>query len=206
MAISLDLINQTNEATLSDLEKKFCEGIAAGKGKREAAVDAGYSPTSAHVQAARNLKKDKIIQYIDRLRTDVRRLTNESVSKEVERLDLLIKDALKDSQYSAAVNAIRLKAQLLGFLVEKKEIKTNTLDSMSEDDLTQYLTQIRVDHGLLIDDAGGLITDDQVDDVDPQQQTAASLSDPQGSGAELIKDDHQGALTQGLSTEQQGSR
>ena len=206
MAISLDLINQTNEATLSDLEKKFCEGIAAGKGKREAAVDAGYSPTSAHVQAARNLKKDKIIQYIDRLRTDVRRLTNESVSKEVERLDLLIKDALKDSQYSAAVNAIRLKAQLLGFLVEKKEIKTNTLDSMSEDDLTQYLTQIRVDHGLLIDDAGGLIIGDQVEDVDPQQQAAASLSDPQGSGAELIKGDHQGALTQGLSTEQQGSR
>jgi phage terminase small subunit len=206
MAISLDLINQTNEATLSDLEKKFCEGIAAGKGKREAAVDAGYSPTSAHVQAARNLKKDKIIQYIDRLRTDVRRLTNESVSKEVERLDLLIKDALKDSQYSAAVNAIRLKAQLLGFLVEKKEIKTNSLDTMSEDDLTQYLTQIRVDHGLLIDDAGGLIIGDQVDDVDPQQQTAASLSDPQGSGAELIKGDHQGALTQGLSTEQQGSR
>ena len=193
MAISLDLINQTNEATLSDLEKKFCEGIAAGKGKREAAVDAGYSPTSAHVQAARNLKKDKIIQYIDRLRTDVRRLTNESVSKEVERLDLLIKDALKDSQYSAAVNAIRLKAQLLGFLVEKKEIKTNTLDSMSEDDLTQYLTQIRVDHGLLIDDAGGLIIGDQVDDVDPQQQTAASLSDPQGSGAELISTDQQGS-------------
>ena len=205
MAISIDLINQTNEATLSDLEKKFCEGIAAGKGKREAAVDAGYSPTSAHVQAARNLKKDKIIQYIDRLRTDVRRLTNESVSKEVERLDLLIKDALKDSQYSAAVNAIRLKAQLLGFLVEKKEIKTNTLDSMSEDDLTQYLTQIRVDHGLLIDDAGGLIIGDQVDDVDPQQQAAASLSDPQGSGAELINGDHQSALTQGLSTDHQGS-
>ena len=193
MAISLDLINQTNEATLSDLEKKFCEGIAAGKGKREAAVDAGYSPTSAHVQAARNLKKDKIIQYIDRLRTDVRRLTNESVSKEVERLDLLIKDALKDSQYSAAVNAIRLKAQLLGFLVEKKEIKTNTLDSMSEDDLTQYLTQIRVDHGLLIDDAGGLIIGDQVDDVEPQQQTAASLSDPQGSRAELISTEQQGS-------------
>ena len=193
MAISLDLINQTNEATLSDFEKKFCEGIAAGKGKREAAVDAGYSPTSAHVQAARNLKKDKIIQYIDRLRTDVRRLTNESVSKEVERLDLLIKDALKDSQYSAAVNAIRLKAQLLGFLVERKEIKTNSLDTMSEDDLTQYLTQIRVDHGLLIDDASGLIIGDQVDDVEPQQQTAASLSDPQGSSAKLISTEQQGS-------------
>ena len=203
MAISLDLINQTNEATLSDLEKKFCEGIAAGKGKREAAIDAGYSPTSAHVQAARNLKKDKIIQYIDRLRTDVRRMTNESVSKEVERLDLLIKDALKDSQYSAAVNAIRLKAQLLGFLIEKKEIKTNTLDSMSEDELTQYLTQIRVDHGLLIDDAGGLIQADHVNDI--EQHSATRQSDPQGSRSEGLSVDHSGSMTQGLNADQQGS-
>jgi len=59
--------------------------------------------------------------------------------------------------------------------------------------LTQYLTQIRVDHGLLIDDAGGLILGDQVDDVDPQQQAATRLSDQQGSGSEV------------LSTEQQGS-
>ena len=193
MAISIDLINQTNEATLSDLEKKFCEGIAAGKGKREAAVDAGYSPTSAHVQAARNLKKDKIIQYIDRLRTDVRRLTNESVSKEVERLDLLIKDALKDSQYSAAVNAIRLKSQLLGFLIEKKEIKTNSLDQMSEDELTQYLTQIQVDHGLLIDDAGAVMLDDKVDDIKPQQQAATVLTEPQGSLTHVHRTDHQGS-------------
>lgn len=193
MAISIDLINQTNEATLSDLEKKFCEGIAAGKGKREAAIEAGYSPTSAHVQAARNLKKDKIIQYIDRLRTDVRRLTNESVSKEVERLDLLIKDALKDSQYSAAVNAIRLKAQLLGFLVEKKEIKTNSLDAMNEEELTQYLTQIRVDHGLLIDDAGAMMLGDKVDDIEPQQQAATVLTDPQGSLTQVHRTDHQGS-------------
>jgi phage terminase small subunit len=193
MAISIDLINQTNEATLSDLEKKFCEGIAAGKGKREAAIEAGYSPTSAHVQAARNLKKDKIIQYIDRLRTDVRRLTNESVSKEVERLDLLIRDALKDSQYSAAVNAIRLKSQLLGFLVEKKEIKTNSLDAMNEEELTQYLTQIRVDHGLLIDDAGTMMLDDKVNDIEPQQQAATILTDPQGSLTQVHRTDHQGS-------------
>jgi phage terminase small subunit len=193
MAISIDLINQTNEATLSDLEKKFCEGIAAGKGKREAAIEAGYSPTSAHVQAARNLKKDKIIQYIDRLRTDVRRLTNESVSKEVERLDLLIRDALKDSQYSAAVNAIRLKSQLLGFLVEKKEIKTNSLDAMNEEELTQYLTQIRVDHGLLIDDAGAMMLDDKVNDIEPQQQAATILTDPQGSLTQVHRTDHQGS-------------
>jgi hypothetical protein len=115
------------------------------------------------------------------------------VSKEVERLDLLIKDALKDSQYSAAVNAIRLKAQLLGFLVEKKEIKTNSLDAMNEEELTQYLTQIRVDHGLLIDDAGAMMLGDKVDDIEPQQQAATVLTDPQGSLTQVHQTDHQGS-------------
>ena len=146
MAITLDQIHQTNEATLSSMEKKFCEGIAQGKGKKQAAVDAGYSETSAHVQAAHNLKKDKIIQYIDRLRSDARRLTSESVSKEVEKLDEVYKEACTKKQYSAAVNAIRLKAQLLGFLVEKKEVQHSTLDSMNDDELSKYLDQIKTEH------------------------------------------------------------
>jgi|TARA_X000001382_G_scaffold2531_1_gene3023 phage terminase small subunit len=146
MAITLDQIHQTNEATLSSMEKKFCEGIAQGKGKRQAAVDAGYSETSAHVQAARNLKKDKIIQYIDRLRSDARRLTSESVSKEVEKLDEVYKEACLKKQYTAAVNAIRLKSQLLGFLVEKKEVQHSTLDSMNDDELSKYLDQIKSEH------------------------------------------------------------
>tara|TARA_Y100001938_G_scaffold41887_1_gene57709 strand:+ start:119 stop:568 length:450 start_codon:yes stop_codon:yes gene_type:complete len=148
MAITLDQIHQTNEATLSSMEKKFCEGIASGKGKRQAAVDAGYSETSAHVQAARNLKKDKILQYIDRLRVDTRRLTSESVSKEVEKLDKLYVDACGKKQYTAAVNAIRLKSQLLGFLVEKKEVQHSTLDSMDDDALSKYLDQIKSEHKL----------------------------------------------------------
>ena len=148
MAITIDQIHQTNEATLSSMEKKFCEGIAQGKGKRTSAVDAGYSETSAHVQAARNLKKDKIIQYIDRLRVDARRLTSESVSKEVEKLDIVYKDACSKKQYSAAVNAIRLKSQLLGFLVEKKEVQHSTLDAMNDDDLSTYLDKIEKEHNI----------------------------------------------------------
>ena len=148
MAITIDQIHQTNEATLTSMEKKFCEGIAQGKGKRTSAVDAGYSETSAHVQAARNLKKDKIIQYIDRLRVDARRLTSESVSKEVEKLDIVYKDACSKKQYSAAVNAIRLKSQLLGFLVEKKEVQHSTLDAMNEDEMSTYLDKIEKDHNI----------------------------------------------------------
>ena len=148
MAITIDQIHQTNEATLSSMEKKFCEGIAQGKGKRTSAVDAGYSETSAHVQAARNLKKDKIVQYIDRLRVDARRLTGESVSQEVEKLDMVYKDACAKKQYSAAVNAIRLKAQLLGFLIEKKEVQHSTLDAMNDDEMATYLDKIEKEHNI----------------------------------------------------------
>ena len=148
MAITIDQIHQTNEATLSSMEKKFCEGIAQGKGKRTSAVDAGYSETSAHVQAARNLKKDKIIQYIDRLRADARRLTGESVSQEVEKLDIVYKEASAKKQYSAAVNAIRLKAQLLGFLIEKKEVQHSTLDAMNDDEMATYLDKIEKEHNI----------------------------------------------------------
>jgi hypothetical protein len=97
---------------------------------------------------ARNLKKDKIIQYIDRLRADTRRLTSESISKEVEKLDEVYRDACTKKQYSAAVNAIRLKSQLLGFLVEKKEVQHSTLDAMSDDDMAKYLDQIKQENDL----------------------------------------------------------
>jgi hypothetical protein len=99
-----------------------------------------------HLEMARNLKKDKIIQYIDRLRADTRRLTSESVSKEVEKLDTLYLEAREKKQYTAAVNAIRLKSQLLGFLIEKKEVQHSTLDAMSDDDLSKYLDQIKQEH------------------------------------------------------------
>jgi hypothetical protein len=105
-----------------------------------------YEKENLTILDARNLKKDKIIQYIDRLRADTRRLTSESVSKEVEKLDTLYLEAREKKQYTAAVNAIRLKSQLLGFLIEKKEVQHSTLDAMSDDDLSKYLDQIKQEH------------------------------------------------------------
>ena len=148
MALILKLIQQSNEELLTSSETTFCEGIAAGKDKREAAIYGGYSETSAHVQAARNLKKDKIQLYIDRLRGDARRMTAETVDNEVKKLENVYDKAMGKQQYTAAVNAVRLKAQLLGFLVEKKEVKTTVLDTLSDDELTKYLDTIKAEHDL----------------------------------------------------------
>ena len=148
MALNIELIHQSNEALLTSREKKFCEGIAAGKGKREAAVYAGYAETSAHVQAARNLKKDKIQLYIDRLRGEARRMTAETVDNEVKKLEVVYDKAMGKQQYTAAVNAVRLKSQLLGFLIEKKEVQHSTLEAMNDDEMSSYLDKIAKDHNI----------------------------------------------------------
>ena len=70
------------------------------------------------------------------------------MSQEVAKLDDVYKDAGAKKQYSAAVNAIRLKSQLLGFLIEKKEVQHSTLDAMTEDDMSTYLSQIEKDHNI----------------------------------------------------------
>ena len=64
---------------------------------------------------------------------------------------------------------------------------------MNEDELTQYLTQIRVDHGLLIDDAGAVMLDDQTGGKEAQQQAATVLTEPQGSLTHVHRTDHQGS-------------
>jgi len=43
---------------------------------------------------------------------------------------------------------VRLKSQLLGFLIEKKEVRTTVLDTLSDDELTKYLDQIKTEHSL----------------------------------------------------------
>jgi len=70
------------------------------------------------------------------------------VDNEVKKLELVYDKAMGKQQYTAAVNAVRLKAQLLGFLVEKKEVKTTVLDTLSDDELTKYLDQIKTEHSL----------------------------------------------------------
>jgi len=58
------------------------------------------------------------------------------------------KEASAKKQYSAAVNAIRLKSQLLGFLIEKKEVQHSTLDAMNDDEMSTYLDKIEKDHNI----------------------------------------------------------
>lgn len=51
------------EYKLTPRERKFCEAYVRLGKKEAAAIEAGYSPTSAAAQASRMLKKDNILAY-----------------------------------------------------------------------------------------------------------------------------------------------
>lgn len=57
---------------LSVRQANFAENwVKNGGNGTQAAIDAGYAPKSAHVQASRQLKNDKVRKYIEALRAEM---------------------------------------------------------------------------------------------------------------------------------------
>ena len=52
---------------LSERERRFAHLIAQGRGKRQAAIEAGYSPGGAHSQGTRLLQRERILNAIRRI-------------------------------------------------------------------------------------------------------------------------------------------
>lgn len=138
--------NQVENKILSDKEKKFVNNIISGLGKKQAALEAGYAESSAHVQATRLLKKDKILRAVTRARQIQTQRTVHTVEEEVKKLDGLYAAACDKKQFGAAVQAARLKAQLLGYLVERKDVKVSQVDNMDEGELITYLDKLKLDY------------------------------------------------------------
>ena len=52
---------------------------------------------------------------------------------------------IRDRSYSAAVNAERLRGQAAGLYIDRKEIRTGSIDSMSRDDVLKALKELGLD-------------------------------------------------------------
>ena len=53
--------------------------------------------------------------------------------------------SLAEKSYSAAVNAERLRGQAAGLYIDRKEIRTGSIDSMSRDEVLAKLKEIGLD-------------------------------------------------------------
>jgi hypothetical protein len=114
----------------------------------ECARQAGYNEDSANVRASELLngkRYPKVVEAVIARRAEIEKTHEVKLNKHVQELARLREKALGEKSYSAAVNAERLRGQAAGLYVDRKEIRTGSIDSMSREEVLTKLKEIGLD-------------------------------------------------------------
>lgn len=117
----------------------FCQGLAAGKTRSQAYIDAGYSPNGASSNA---IKMSDLPEVKARTEELLSRAATRAELKASDIQEMLLQDrtlARNLGQPSAAIRAAELLGKVLGMFAEKREIKVGLLDEFSPEQLEQIL-------------------------------------------------------------------
>ena len=66
----------------------------------------------------------------------------------MQELARLRERSLTEKSFSAAVNAERLRGQAAGLYVDRKEIRTGTIDSMEREEVEKAIQKLKEDHSI----------------------------------------------------------
>ena len=133
---------------LTDKQQIFVKIFTENEGRltpTECARQAGYSEGSANVTSSQLLngkRYPKVVEAIIKRRAEIEKTHEVKLNKHVQELARLREKSLQEKSYSAAVNAERLRGQAAGLYVERKEIRTGSIDSMSRDDVLKQLKEL----------------------------------------------------------------
>lgn len=111
----------------------------------ECARQAGYSLNTAGDIASKLLNgRDfpHVPRYIAQLREEKERLYGVTLTGQLERLYKLSRGAEDKGQYSAAINAEKIRSALGGLTVDRRE-NINTIDQMTRDQITARLAELQ---------------------------------------------------------------
>ena len=130
---------------LTEKQKLFVDIFTRNEGRltpTECARQAGYKPDRAHVTASELLnpgKYPKVVEAVTKRRIEIDKTNEVKLNKHVNELARLREKAFEDGSYSAAE---RLRGQAAGLYVERKEIRTGSIDSMSREEVLKALKDI----------------------------------------------------------------
>jgi phage terminase small subunit len=135
---------------LTPQEWKFVEEFCAGDGHvtlKEAALRAGYSETWAK-NRARELTDPEdsphIVAAIQARRRELGEKYGTTFERHMRDLQVIRDQALAAGAYGAAVQAEYRRGQALGSIyIDRKEIRHGTIDSMSKEEVTRKLEEIK---------------------------------------------------------------
>jgi hypothetical protein len=131
---------------LTQRQKRFAENFVAGiYSNRRAAILAGYSENSASAQATDMLdpkQYPQIAAYIVELQEERDKLYGVTLSGQLKRLAELSQGAERAGQYSAAINAEKLRSALGGLTVDRRET-INSIDQMTKNEIMGRLAELQ---------------------------------------------------------------
>ena len=136
---------------LTDKQQIFVKIFTENEGRltpTECARQAGYSEGSANVTASVLLngkRYPKVVEAIIKRRAEIEKTHEVKLNKHVQELARLREKSLQEKSYSAAVNAERLRGQAAGLYIDRKEIRTGSIDSMSREDVLKQLKELGLD-------------------------------------------------------------
>lgn len=142
------------QKVLNAKEWKFVTELVSGDGRvtlKEAAIRAGYKPTSASVMAWKLTNPEvspHVVAAIQAYRAELNSKYNTSYERHMRDLQLIRDKALEAGAYAAAVQAEYRRGQALGTIyVDRKEIRHGTIDSMSKEEVQRKLDELKSLYG-----------------------------------------------------------
>lgn len=156
--------------------KYYVEGIHSNA---ECARKAGFSTETAHVYASKLLggrEHPQVLEYIKELREERERRYGVTMIGQLQRLHQLSQGAEEAGQFSAAINAEKIRSALGGLTIDRRET-VNKLDDMSRAEIIARLADLQKKY--------------------PNAFIEGEFKDVTGTGVELLEHD-QAETTEGF--------
>jgi len=139
-------IEQSGHKKLTNRQREFCKYYVEGiYSNAECARKAGFSADTAHVYASKLLsgrEHPQVLEYIKELREEKERRYGVSLIGQMKRLDELSRGAEDAGQFSAAINAEKIRSALGGLTIDRRET-VNKLDDMSRAEVLARLAELQ---------------------------------------------------------------
>ena len=131
---------------LTNRQKTFAQKIVEGiYSNAECARLSGYSVERANEYASRLLNgRDypHVLEYITELREERERKYGVTLIGQLERLHKLSLGAEENGQFSASINAEKIRCALGGLTIDRRET-THTIDQLSRDEIVARLSDLQ---------------------------------------------------------------
>lgn len=114
---------------LTPKQESFIEHYLSGVNGVDAAIAAGYSPTSAKFQASNLLRNNEMVKTaIQSAQAEFKERRQFSIETAVVEAEELALEAKSAKQFAVAAKLLELKCKLYGLLIQKVEVKETKID------------------------------------------------------------------------------